>query len=417
MAESAELATLLLLNELLDSDDEKPTRGPTRDWVKRRREKGYFNNIVKELRLEDRVGFREMFRMDVSDFENVLAKISDLIEPKERLGGTEPIKSDERLGLTLRFLATGETFRSLSFQFRISLHAVSYIVKGCCDAIVERMSSEFLKVPSSDAEWLEISKKFEEKWNYPHALGAIDGKHVRIQKPKNGGSFYYNYKHTHSVILMAIAGPEYECLYADVGSNGRVNDSGVWNKTSLLRGIEDGSFKLPADDELSNGLTTPYVFLGDDAFALKKFMMKPFPQQGLTPGKRIYNYRHSRARRISENLFGILANRWRIYFTIINLDPKHVENIIFTTLILHNMLIKSSFSANVYRPAFFADTILENGEIVAGEWRDNQSNDSLYELQVPRSGHNASIAAKSVRETFMDYFVSDGAVEWQWKYC
>ena len=267
MAESAELATLLLLNELLDSDDEKPTRGPTRDWVKRRREKGYFNNIVKELRLEDRVGFREMFRMDVSDFENVLAKISDLIEPKERLGGTEPIKSDERLGLTLRFLATGETFRSLSFQFRISLHAVSYIVKGCCDAIVERMSSEFLKVPSSDAEWLEISKKFEEKWNYPHALGAIDGKHVRIQKPKNGGSFYYNYKHTHSVILMAIAGPEYECLYADVGSNGRVNDSGVWNKTSLLRGIEDGSFKLPADDELSNGLTTPYVFLGDDAFA------------------------------------------------------------------------------------------------------------------------------------------------------
>ena len=70
--------TLLLLNELLDSDDEKPTRGSTRDWVKRRREKGYFNNIVKELRLEDRVGFREMFRMDVSDFENVLAKISDL---------------------------------------------------------------------------------------------------------------------------------------------------------------------------------------------------------------------------------------------------------------------------------------------------------------------------------------------------
>ena len=81
----AELATLLLLNELLDSDDEKRTRGSTRDWVKRRREKGYFNNIVKELRIEDRVGFREMFRMDVSDFENVLAKISDLIEPKERL--------------------------------------------------------------------------------------------------------------------------------------------------------------------------------------------------------------------------------------------------------------------------------------------------------------------------------------------
>ena len=41
-----ELATLVLLNELMDSDDEKPTRGKTRDWVKRRRDKGYFTNII-----------------------------------------------------------------------------------------------------------------------------------------------------------------------------------------------------------------------------------------------------------------------------------------------------------------------------------------------------------------------------------
>lgn len=68
---------------------------------------------------------------------------------------------------------------------------------------------------------------------------------------------------------MAIAGPDYECLYADVGSNGRVNDSGIWNNTSLLQGIQDGSFKLPANDKLPNGEITPYVFLGDDAFALK----------------------------------------------------------------------------------------------------------------------------------------------------
>ena len=244
---------------------------------------------------------------------------------------------------------------------------LTYIVKGCCKAIVERMASNFTKVPSTEAEWLDISKRFEEKWNFPHALGAIDGKHVRIQKPKNGGSFYYNYKHTHSIILMAIAGPEYECLYADVGSNGRVNDSGIWNKTSLLQGIEDGSVKLPNDEKLPNGEITPYVFVGDVAFAIKRFMMRPFPQQGLTRERRIYNYRHSRARRISENLFGIQANRWRIFFTIINLEPKYVEDVIFTALILHNMLIKSPNSVNFYRPSSFADTILEDGEISEGE--------------------------------------------------
>ena len=115
-------------------------------------------------------------------------------------------------------------------------------------------------------------------------MGAIDGKHVRIQKPKNVGSFY-NYEHTYSNILMAIAVPEYEWLYANVGSNGRVNNSGIWNKTSLLQGIQDGSFKLPKDENLSNVEITPYIFLGDDAFVLKKFMMKPFSQQGLTGEK------------------------------------------------------------------------------------------------------------------------------------
>ena len=59
-----------------------------------------------------------MFRMDVTDFENILAKISDIILPKERLGGTNPVQADERLTLTLRFLATGETFYQILSKSR-----------------------------------------------------------------------------------------------------------------------------------------------------------------------------------------------------------------------------------------------------------------------------------------------------------
>ena len=122
--------------------------------------------------------------------------------------------------------------------------------------------------------------------------------------------------------------------------------------------------KLPKDNALLvNGVIAPYVFVGDDAFALKKFMMKPYPQQNLTVDKRVYNYRHSRARRISENLFGILANRWRIFFTTINLEPKHVENIVLSALALHNMRIKNP----AYLPGNLADTLLEDGEALEGE--------------------------------------------------
>ena len=205
---------------------------------------------------------------------------------------------------------------------------------------------------------------------------------------------------------MAISVPEYECLYADVGSNGTV-------KSSLLQGMQNGSVKLPDDEKFSNGGITPYVFLGDDAFALKRFTMKPFPQQGLTGERRVYNYRHSRARRISENLFEIFANRRIIFCTTINLEPKYVEDVIPAALILYNMLIKSLNSVNVYRPTSFADCILEDGEVSKGEWRTNVATDTFYLLQVPRKDHNASLYAKLVREKFMDYFVNDGEVEWQ----
>ena len=180
----ADLVTLLGLNELMDSDDEKPQREKTRNWIKRRHERG--NNTIQELRIEYRFGFREMFRMDVTEFEKILAKISDIISLKERLGETNPVQAGERLALTQRFL---ETFQSLSFQYRISLNAVSYIVKGCFKAVVERMASNFIKVPSTEAEWLNISKRFEEKWNFPHVLGAIDGKMSEFKSRKMVASF------------------------------------------------------------------------------------------------------------------------------------------------------------------------------------------------------------------------------------
>ena len=75
MVKKTSAALVLVLNELMDSDDEKPTRGKTREWVKRREQSEYF-------KVEDRLGFREMFRMDVGDFEFILGKISHLISPR-----------------------------------------------------------------------------------------------------------------------------------------------------------------------------------------------------------------------------------------------------------------------------------------------------------------------------------------------
>ena len=101
--------------------------------------------------------------------------------------------------------------------------------------------------------------------------------------------------------------------------------------------------------------------------ALKTSMMKPYSQNDLTIDKTICNYRQSRALRISENLFGIFANRWRIFYTMIPLISKRIDNTILSTLALDNMLCRSTSSRNVYRPAILVDSIDDHGNLVEGD--------------------------------------------------
>ena len=150
-------------------------------------------------------------------------------------------------------------------------------------------------------------------WQLPHCIGGIDRKHLDIQLIPHSGSIFYNYKKSHLIVLMAVMGPYYQCLCADFGTNGRVSDGRVWSKTSLARAIEDRELLLPEPEGLPSGVKkVPYVFVGDGAFPLKTYLMKPYPQSGLSGAQRIFNCRLSRARRISENFFGMLANPWRI---------------------------------------------------------------------------------------------------------
>lgn len=142
--------------------------------------------------------------------------------------------------------------------------------------------------------------------------------------------------------------------------------------------------------------------------------MKPYPQNGLDAEMRVYNYRHSRARRISENLFGIFAHRFRIFQKVIELHPKIVQTLTLAALTLHNYLRNSS-SRGTYCPTGLADYEMENGDVVLGTWRSE--NTAFLNLQVQSTGHNSRVSAKTVRNNFKEYFVNEGAVMWQWEHC
>ena len=107
----------------------KKERGKTRKWIKKRTQKGFYANIVKELRLEDSGAYKEMTRMNYDTFLTLLSFIEPYISPQDTYFGTKPIKADERLTITIRFLMPldpwGDTFEFLEKMLSSSLHPLT----------------------------------------------------------------------------------------------------------------------------------------------------------------------------------------------------------------------------------------------------------------------------------------------------
>ena len=111
----------------------------------------------------------------------------------------------------------------------------------------------------------------------------------------------YNYKGIDSVVLMALVDADYKFIWADIGGMGSASDAPIYNESELKESVEDGSLGFPDPEPLPNdNLDVPYFFVGDDAFALRTDMMKPYSLRGMTRPERILNYRLSRAKSVVE---------------------------------------------------------------------------------------------------------------------
>ncbi|CAH1962840.1 unnamed protein product [Acanthoscelides obtectus] len=246
-----------------------------------------------------------------------------------------------------------------------------------------------VKFPKTSEEWQEIAYNIETRWNFPNCGGSIDGKHLRIVKPANSGSYFFNYKDYHSIVLMALVNADYEFIYVNVGCNGRVSDGGVLEYTKFYDKLIEKKLNLPSNDVTKHNLN--FVFVADDAFALHENILKPFPGNNLTKEESIFNYRLSRVRRTVENAFGILANRFRVFHTPINMQPDKIDKIVLAACALHNFLRRSKTS---YITRNDVDTeIIDTGDIIRGDWRAERPLDNLQ----PGYGRNASREAKENR--------------------
>lgn len=281
----------------------------------------------------------------------------------------------------------------LSHNYRIGHTSVRDIIYKVCMAIWENMrQSSFPEL--NEERWLEIAKGFNENANYPNCVGAIDGKHIRVIKPSDSGSLYYNYKNYFSIVLLAVCDAYYKFTYIDVGAYGKCSDSSIYKESILYQKLVNKDIQIPEKRPISNnGVPMPYVIVGDEAFGLCENLMRPYGGRSLTAEKRIFNYRLSRARRYIECTFGILANKWRIFHRPLDVRQELAIAIVQACCVLHNYVRER----DGYR---FQDTLYVPPELEITGGPTNRG----------------SRSSASYRDLFADYFINANPLEWQNRY-
>lgn len=202
-------------------------------------------------------------------------------------------------------------------------------------------------MPTPDIDLFKrTATEFYEKWDFPNCVRSIDGKHIRLRCPKNSGSMYFNYKQFFSIVLMAVA---------------------------------------------------PCVFIGDEAFPLRNYMMRPFPRKQSQENDKAYNnYRLFPTRMTVECAFGIMSSKFRILLKSIETTEKNADHIVKAIYMLHNTIIGLEQDVSIQNVPESINTNLHavhNQMIVLNHGR--------------RANNHASRTAIGIRNNFVNFFIEN----------
>ena len=193
-------------------------------------------------------------------------------------------------------------------------------------------------------------------------------------------------------------------ILIDVGKEGRRSDVGVFSSSEIKSKLDANTLNIP-EPSMVGQYELPFVFFGHEAYPLSHYLMRPYPKSSnLNLRKKVNNYRQSRARRIVESAFGILASRWRIFRRRINTYVSKAERMVLATVWLHNFIITRELEKRPQERRYLCYNETDNSQLSLG----------MRNIEGVRKDNTHKKLANEYRERFTDYFMGEGAIEWQW---
>ena len=187
---------------------------------------------------------------------------------------------EKQIAITLWRLGTNIEYRSLSHLFGVGLSTVCVCVNDVCRAIVAHLTARYISIPSEE-RLRSIVDGFMAKCGIPQCVGAIDSTHVPIIAPTENPLDYFNRKGYHSIVVQGLVDHEYRFLDVYAGWPGSVHDARVFVNSSLFSKCDTGSFP-PNWRRTICGRNIPLFIIGDPAYPLTSWLIKPYSDCGLS---------------------------------------------------------------------------------------------------------------------------------------
>ena len=273
--------------------------------------------------------------MSQATFVYVCDELRSAIE-KTNTEMRKAIPMEQRVALTLWYLATNTDYRTIGHLFGVSKATVCVVTKEVCAAIVKVLLPRYIRVPAGD-ELKKIVEGFKDGLGFPQCAGVVDGTHIPIVSPEECPADYYNRKGFHSIVMQGMVDNVGRFMEVYIGWPGRVHDARVFVNSSLYKRGQDGTL-FPDWKETICGEDIPLLVLGDPAYPLLSWLMKAFPDNGsLSCQQKTFNYSLSRARVVVEHAYGRLKGRWRCLLKRNDVLIHDVPKLVAAGCVLHNV--------------------------------------------------------------------------------
>ena len=197
-------------------------------------------------------------------------------------------------------MAHGNSYSSIGPVFNVGKSTVIEAVQDVVNGLYE-LRDEYIKFPETLAEVNTSTATFADLNNLPNVVGAINGSH---KAPNDSARDYFSRYQQHDFIIRAI--PDGKKIFMDFacGYPGSMHDARVLRRSTIFQRAEHGNILTQPTVYVTCHGIGPYL-LGDSAYPLSPWLMKPYPEGTRDPREIAFNKELSAARVKVECAFGV----------------------------------------------------------------------------------------------------------------